>query len=128
MEFIKSYKVFESDVDSHMISDIKDILIELEDDGIIGTIINNTKGKNRKYVGFYKKVDTDEGIYFEEISDYVFRLKDYIGDKFRLCSVIFKDPNLNRKNNGRVNIDLDDESQIKDLKKTPIRNLIIDIK
>lgn len=124
MKFIKSYRIFES-IKNDILEDIKDILIELEDDGIIGTTINVRE--NRKYVGFFLKDHLNyDGFLFSEISDYVFRLKDYLGENFKSCSVLLvKDKGLGGY---RININLDDKSHIGKIKDLPIENLIIDIK
>lgn len=124
MKFIKSYKVFES-IKNNIFEDIKDILIELEGDGSIGTTINVRE--NRKYVGFFLKDHLNyDGFSFSEISDYVFRLKDYLCENFKSCSVLLvKDKGLGGY---RININLDDNSQIERIKDLPIENLVIDIK
>jgi hypothetical protein len=127
VKFIKSYKVFES-VKNNIFEDIKDILIELEDDGSIGTTINVRE--NRKYIGFFLKDHLNyDGFLFSEISDYVFRLKDYLGENFKSCSVLLvRDKNRYGVGGYRVNINLDDENKIIKLKDLPIENLVIDIK
>lgn len=127
MKFIKTYKIFES-IENNIFEDIKDILIELEDDGSIGTTINVRE--NRKYVNFFLKDHLNyNGFLFSEISEYVFRLKDYLGKNFRYCSVLLvRDKNRYSIGGNRININLDDEIQIRKIKELPIENLIIDIK
>jgi hypothetical protein len=131
LKYLKKYKIFESDViPQDMVDDIRDILIDLEDGGRIKTSISSTSGKYKKYIAFYLSDHMDyDGFLFEEISYYFFWLKKYLGDDFKSCSVIFKDPNKNKKNRGRVNLDLNNEEElIKKLKGEPIENLIIEIK
>lgn len=135
MKYLKKYKIFESEIiPKDMVNDIIDILVELEDEGRIKTSINLTN------VSFYLSDHMDyDGFLFDEISYYVFRLKRYLGDNFKYSSVIFKDPNKNKKNRGRytasnyffnrVTINLNSEEDlIKKLKSEPIENLIIEIK
>jgi hypothetical protein len=118
-----------SDEFNQVIIDINDILLELEDEARISTSINIT-GKNRKYIGFYLKDHMNyDGFMFSEVSDYVFRLKDYLGDNLRSCSVLFvKDKNRYGVGGGRITINLNSERDIRKLKESPIENLIIDIK
>lgn len=130
MKYLKKYKIFESDIiPQDMVDDIRDILIDIEDGGRIKTSIKSTSGK-QKYIGFFLRNHMDyDGFLFDEISYYVFWLKRYLGDNLKSCSVVFKDPNRNRRNRGRVNLDLNNEEElIKKLKDEPIENLIIDIK
>jgi hypothetical protein len=70
-----------------------------------------------------------DGFMFSEVSDYVLRLKDYLGDNLRSCSVLFiKDKNRYGVGGGRITINLNSERDIRKLKESPIENLIIDIK
>jgi len=118
-----------SDEFNQVIIDINDILLELEDEARISTSINIT-GKNRKYkyIGFYLKDHMNyDGFMFSEVSDYVFRLKDYLGDNLRSCSVLFV-KNRYGVGRGRITINLNSERDIRKLKESPIENLIIDIK
>ena len=127
MKYLKKYKIFESDVIlKDMVDDIRDILVELEDEGRIKTSINSTTGIFKKYVAFYLSDHMDyDGFLFYEISYYVFRLKRYLGDNFKSCSALFiRDKNRHY----RIIIDLEDEKEINKLKDLPIENLIIEIK
>jgi hypothetical protein len=131
LKYLKKYKIFESDIiPQDMVDDIRDILIDLEDGGRIKTSITSTSGKYKKYVVFYLSDHMDyDGFLFDEISYYIFWLKRYLGDNLKSCSVVFKDPNRNRRNRGRVNLDLNNEEElIKKLKDVQIENLIIEIK
>ena len=86
MEYLKTYKLFETN--TFEISDIKDILLELEYSRVKFDI-QTTSGKFKTYIGFYLKDFNDfNGFYFNEISDCVFRLKDYLGDNMKSCSVL----------------------------------------
>jgi len=132
VKFIKTYKIFENEeiIPKDMVDDIRDILIDLEDGGRISTSLNYTSGKYRKYVSFYLKDHLDyKGFLFEEISYYVFWLKKYLGENYRSCSVLLiKDKNRYGLGGNRININLDNEKEVKKLKDLPIENLIIDIK
>ncbi len=125
MKYLKSFNLNES----YSYEDIEDILLELLDDGRI-SISLDIEGKNRKYIGFYLEDHMNyDGFFFSEISEYVFRLKDYLGDNFRQCSVLFiKDKNRYGVGGGRITINLNSERDIRKLKESPIENLIIDIK
>ena len=125
MKYLKSFNLNEN----YSYEDIEDILLELLDDGRI-SISLDIEGKNRKYIGFYLKDHMNyDGFMFSEVSDYVFRLKDYLGDNLRSCSVLFvKDKNRYGVGGGRITINLNSERDIRKLKESPIENLIIDIK
>jgi hypothetical protein len=125
MKYLKSFNLNES----YSYEDIEDILLELLDDGRI-SISLDIEGKNRKYIGFYLEDHMNyDGFMFSEVSDYVLRLKDYLGDNLRSCSVLFiKDKNRYGVGGGRITINLNSERDIRKLKESPIENLIIDIK
>lgn len=106
MKHLKTYKIFESTFEFR---DIKDILLELEDSRIYGDI-TTTSGKFKTYISFHLKDFNDyDGFYFNEISDCVFRLKDYLGDNIKSCSVLLVD---DKGTNDRININLKDESKL----------------
>jgi hypothetical protein len=125
VKYLKSFNLNEN----YSYEDIEDILLELLDDGRI-SISLDIEGKNRKYIGFYLKDHMNyDGFFFSEVSDYVLRLKDYLGDNLRSCSVLFiKDKNRYGVGGGRITINLNSERDIRKLKESPIENLIIDIK
>jgi hypothetical protein len=125
VKYLKSFNLNEN----YSYEDIEDILLDLLDDGRI-SISLDIEGKNRKYIGFYLKDHMNyDGFMFSEVSDYVLRLKDYLGDNLRSCSVLFiKDKNRYGVGGGRITINLNSERDIRKLKESPIENLIIDIK
>jgi hypothetical protein len=108
MKYLKNYKIFESNFN---IEDIQDILLELEDSRVKGQIVT-TSGKFKTYILFHLNDIRDyNGFYFNEISDCVFRLKDYLGDNIKSCSYL----SVEEKQMGsslRVDLDLKDESKL----------------
>jgi hypothetical protein len=140
VKYLRRYsQINETDINSddfRVISqEIRDILLELEDGGKIEADIETTSGKFKTYIVFYLHDLLDfDGFYFDEISEYVFRIKDYLGDKLKSCSVLLvKDRDngalLSGYNKARINLDITDEEQtINRLKGLPIENLVIQIK
>lgn len=108
MKHLKNYKIFEGNFN---IEDIEDILLELEDSRVKGQIVT-TSGKFKTYILFHLNDIRDyNGFYFNEISDCVFRLKDYLGDNIKSCSYL----SVEEKQMGsslRVDLDLKDESKL----------------
>jgi hypothetical protein len=143
---MKYLKHFESN--TFEFSDIKDILLELEDSRIYGSIETTPSrtygGKSKTYIGFYLKDFSDyDGFHFNEISDCVFRLKDYLGDNIKSCSILLvedkekhfmgvfsKSPTeYSQVSDSRKEIELNDESKlITLLGGKSIENLIIQLK
>jgi hypothetical protein len=120
-----------SDEFKSMIEDIRDILLELEDSGRIKTSIETTSGKFKTYIGFYLSNFNDyNGFYFKEVSEYVFRIKDYLGDNLKSCSVLLvSDKDVMDHTINRTEIDITkEESTSRMLDGLPIENLIIQIK
>jgi hypothetical protein len=110
-----------------IVSDIRDILLELEDGGRIKTSIETTSGKFKTYIVFYLSNFHDyNGFYFNEISDYVFRIKDYLGDNLKSCSALLvSDKDIT----DHTKLDLNREDRVLNLLEgLPIENLIIQIK
>lgn len=124
MKYLKNYKIFESNFN---IEDIQDILLELEDSRVKGQIVT-TSGKFKTYILFHLNDIRDyNGFYFNEISDCVFRLKDYLGDNIKSSSLL----SVEEKQMGsslRVDLDLKDESKLTTLLDgESIENLIIQV-
>jgi hypothetical protein len=114
-----------------MVEDIRDILLELEDGGRIRTSIETTSGKFKTYIGFYlSNFDDYNGFYFNEVSEYVFRIKDYLGENLKSCSVLLvRDKDVMDHTINRTQIDITkEESTSRMLDGLPIENLIIQIK
>jgi hypothetical protein len=114
-----------------MVEDIRDILLELEDGGRIKTSIETTSGKFKTYIGFYlSNFDDYNGFYFNEVSEYVFRIKDYLGENLKSCSVLLvSDKDVMDNTINRTQIDITkEESTSRMLDGLPIENLIIQIK
>ena len=132
MKYLKYFdKVNELNINSDdfrkIVSDIRDILLELEDGGRIKTSIETTSGKFKTYIVFYLSNFHDyNGFYFNEISDYVFRIKDYLGDNLKSCSALLvSDKDIT----DHTKLDLNREDRVLNLLEgLPIENLIIQIK
>ena len=145
MKYLKPFdKVNELNINSDefrkIVIDIRDILLELQDGGRIRTqykfsevkpSIETTSGKFKTYIGFYlSNFDDYNGFYFDEISEYVFRIKDYLGDNLKSCSVLLvSDKDIMDHTINRVELDLNREDRVVNLLEgLPIENLIIQIK
>ena len=125
MKYLKNYKIFEGNFN---IQDIQDILLELEDSRVNGQIAT-TSGKFKTYIVFHLKEIRDyNGFYFNEISDCVFRLKDYLGDNIK-CSSLLSVEEKQMGSSLRLDLDLKDENKLTNLLDgESIENLIIQIK
>ena len=136
MKYLKRYsQINEINISSDefkvMVEDIRDILLELEDGGRIRTSIETTSGKFKTYIGFYlSNFDDYNGFYFNEVSEYVFRIKDYLGENLKSCSVLLvSDKDVMDHTINRTQIDITkEESTSRMLDGLPIENLIIQIK
>ena len=136
MKYLKRYsQINEINISSDefkvMVEDIRDILLELEDGGRIKTSIETTSGKFKTYIGFYlSSFDDYNGFYFNEVSEYVFRIKDYLGENLKSCSVLLvSDKDVMDHTINRTQIDITkEESASRMLDGLPIENLIIQIK
>lgn len=130
MRRLKTYKAFESTYEHNdeILKDIQDIIIELNDSGRISAKVF-TSQKFGTYVGFFVKDTHDmEGFYFDEIEDYVFRIKDYLGTRYRECSALFQDQYDNMDHSiDRELLDLDNPKTLDSIRKREIKNLIIQI-
>ena len=114
----------ESGSELSTIRDIQDICLELTDGGRIDVKVVETSGKFKTYVIFnlINHLDYD-GFLFGDISEYVFRIKDFLGDSYKSSSVLFVD-----SFSERVNIDLDDKSDLRKLNNNEIKNFVIHLK
>jgi hypothetical protein len=136
VKYLKPFdKVNELNINSDefrkIVIDVRDILLELQDGGRIRTSIETTSGKFKTYIGFYlSNFDDYNGFYFDEISEYVFRIKDYLGDNLKSCSVLLvSDKDIMDHTINRVELDLNREDRVVNLLEgLPIENLIIQIK
>jgi len=89
MKHIKTYKVFESNETEQ---DLKDILLELQDEGYI--VIHNddvllaVTGEPSEnptksiWVKDSNNPSYSKGLDWEELRDYALRIKDYLGDRY----------------------------------------------
>jgi len=136
MKYLKRYsQINEVNINSDefrtMVEDIRDILLELEDGGRIKTSIETTYGKFKPYIGFHLSDFYDyDGFYFNEVSEYVFRIGDYLGDNLKSCSVLLVgDKDVMGNTLQRTEIDITkEESTSRMLRGLAIENLIIQIK
>src|ERR1035437_1521582 len=80
---MKHIKTFESHIENEMTEDIKDICLELEDKGLIVSLISEW---DYKYIlvtkGCELPVIMREEFDYEDVREVMDRLKDYIGDRF----------------------------------------------
>jgi hypothetical protein len=135
VKYLKSFnKVNELNINSDefrkIINDIRDILLELEDGDRIKTTIETTSGKFKTYIGFYlSNFDDYNGFYFNEISEYVFRIKDYLGDNLKSCSALLVGDKDTMDYEHVFELDLNREDRVVNLLEgLPIENLVIQIK
>lgn len=128
MKWLKTYKLFES-VHSGLLNDIEDIVAELNDSGRITAKIYFSI-KFGTYIGFFIKETMDMGTFnFDDIEEYVFRIRDYLGDMYLSCSALFQDQYDDMDNSiHRVEINLQDKKIIDSIRSRELKNLIIQIK
>lgn len=130
MKHLKTYKSFEStyQYSDEVLKDIQDMIIELNDSGRISASVVPSQ-KFGTYVGFFVKgADDMGGFYFGEIEDYVFRIKDYLGTRYRECSALFQDQYDNMDHSiDRELVDLDNPKTLDSIRGREIKNLIIQI-
>lgn len=103
MRYLKS---FNESFNKEYIDNIKDILLELEDDGYI-TII--TKGKfdwiSENRIDFIYISNQLKPFEFSDIKDSMLRLKRFLGEDWISCSVLFS--NSNSADN--IDVDINEE-------------------
>lgn len=133
MKHLIDWKLFESNYqysDDEILKDVVDITIELNDSGRISSRVL-TSQKFGTYVGFFVKDTLDMGGFlFDEIEDYVYRIKDYLGDRYKECSALFQDRYRDMDhfyNVTREEIDLDNTEEVDSIREREIKNLIIQI-
>ena len=128
MKWLKTYKLFES-VPSEILNDIEDIVLELNDSGRITAKIYSSI-KFGTYIGFFIEETMDmETFNFDDIEEYVLRIRDYLGDMYLSCSVLFQDQYDDMDHSiHRVEINLEDKKIIDSIRSRELKNLIIQIK
>lgn len=106
------YKKYEDDViirRKSVIEDIKDILIDLTDDGLYRVGFNDIYHNNQFLV--IRTAITDKPIYLNNFKDYIIRLIDYLGDYF-IGLLYSKHPSFRKGdkdiNKTYINIELED--------------------
>lgn len=109
---MKYLKVFENFSDDDIISTIKDLCLDLTDEGFNLYL-------SSKFFILYKNFDY---FTFKEVIDTLLNIRDYIGDKWVSCGVVFVgDPT-------RIFIDInwdDDLDQMFNTYETPIVDLVV---
>ena len=106
MKRIKSYAIFESNNEQN---DIRDILLELIDSNKIRFGFNDDNKKG-KWVMIRTK-EADKPLYWEDISDYILRIIDYLGDRYIVCR-IRKHPNYREDINTDPDLDINEDTNI----------------
>ncbi len=90
MKYLKGYKLFESKSRNDIISDLKDICLDLSDNGFVIEIGSDClfiyKGKYSG--GGYKELDINE------INDTLIRIKEYLGDRW-ISNKLFDEDDAN---------------------------------
>ena len=109
MKNLKTFKIFESGINfreklSNIEEDIKDILLELIDSGEVRVGFNDPY-RNNKFV-MLRTSQADKAIYWEDLSEYVNRIVDYLGDNFTQIK-IRKHPNYREDKNRNINTEPD---------------------
>jgi len=113
---MKYLKVFENFSDDDIISTIKDLCLDLTDEGF-----NLYLSSSGRFFILYKNLDY---FTFNEVLDTLLNIRDYIGDKWVSCGVVFVgDPT-------RIFIDINWEDydrldQMFDTDETPIVDLVV---
>ena len=92
MKYLRGYKLFES-LSTDEKEDIKDILLELEDDGFSIEFDTREVGylsypHNYYYVTIERKIEFK----YSDVSEVIERLKDYLGDKIE--EIVVKVPKV----------------------------------
>lgn len=105
MKYIKTYVIFESSLVFNQTKiDIEDIIQELIDSNKIRFGFNETSQKGNFLMIRTKQADIP--LYWDDISDYVLRVIDYLGD--RIASVrIRKHPNYREDRLDNINTEPD---------------------
>lgn len=127
MQRIKTYKLFES-VHSEVINDIEDIVAELNDSGRITAKIYSSI-KFGTYIAFFIG-GLDMGTFnFDDVEQYVLRIRDYLGDIYLSYSALFQYQYNDMDHSiHRVEINLQDKKIIDSFRDRELKNLIIKIK
>ena len=124
---MKYLRKFNESVDINVIKDIEDICLELNDVGEIYAKVNKLKNGST-YVYFDLKDHLDyDGFSFEDISEYVLRIKDFLGDNYKGSEALFVD-DLEDKLGFLTDVNLDDKSDLDKLKDSKIKNFVIKLK
>jgi hypothetical protein len=123
MKYLKRFN--ESD-DFDYLKDIEDICLELNDGGKITSKLAITDGTwsnglYKTYFSFYLNQYNylKDSFLFSEISEYVFRIKYFLGDKYKGSLVYFAERNPG------VSLDLDNESDLYRLENEKISMFVI---
>ena len=81
MKHVSTYKLFESsDNNPEIISNIKDILLELSDEGYTTIILTPTKLANKVIGISIRKLSPFK---LSDISEVIYRIEDYLGEEYK---------------------------------------------
>jgi hypothetical protein len=120
---MKYLKIFENFYEDEVKSTLKDLCLDLTDEGFLIRISSFIpRGNPFPYLSLYKKVF--DYFTFSEVIDVVLNIKDYLGDKWVSCGVVFVG------NPERIKIDINWEDydrldQMFDTEESPIVDLVI---
>jgi hypothetical protein len=132
MKHLKEWKLFENKSDFEEIkSTLKDLCLDLTDEYYRIMIAANSvlkspnwslyPGRPRYILGISKEV---EYFNFSDIKDVILNVKDYLGDKYMGCGVVF----VGDPNRIKIDINFEDYDQLDQMFTTdeaPIVNLVI---
>lgn len=106
MKNLKTFNLFESIYNpvTSIEQDIKDILLELIDSGIVRVAFND-EHRNNKFV-MIRTSQADKAIYWADVQEYVYRIIDYLGDNFAQLKVR-KHPNYREDRDRNINTEPD---------------------
>lgn len=131
MKYLTNYKIFESLEEDTLISDLKYICLDIEDEGRFNCSIETY---DKYTIGHYVIISLNDprdydGFTFGEVKDVILRLKDYLGSRYGGCSALISGEV------DRVQFNIDNEESVDYLDKAynridapGIGNLIIWIK
>jgi len=109
MKYIKTYKIFESESNEYL-DDIKDILLELEDDGFRTRLsidkLDYLSDNPIKFIAISNRLNGFSPytpFEFVDIKDPLLRLREFIGESWISCSVLFQN------SSDRIDIDINEK-------------------
>lgn len=114
MKYLKKYKIFESEVDNDQY--LYDICQELVDIGMkVVTIKSESKSRpNDRYliVKFMSDADRKNGISWDDLKEYPLRIKDYLGERYKMFEFRKVESYRNHSGNPFEKININDDTVI----------------